>query len=278
MMLRTAISMLTMLLFNDLQLTFIMTFLSSTFVSLIVGVDFGMMITFFLGGFTGAFSVRDARNRGQLIRAGILVSLMHVSCLFLLHPEPRLLLSQSFLTYYLYPLMANGILVSLSFVVFTLRIFESLFGVLTNFSLLELSDNEHPLLKRIILEAPGTYQHSLVVANLAEAAASTIGAHALLTRVGAYYHDIGKIIKPEYFAENQIQGDNKHDYIEPSMSRLVVLNHVKEGIDLAKKYKLNPAIIEFIPQHHGTGLMYYFYQKALEEAKEGETVEENRGT
>ena len=125
------------------------------------------------------------------------------------------------------------------------------------------------------IEAPGTYHHSLIVSNLAEAAADSIGANALLVRVGAYYHDIGKLIKAEYFTENQMVGYNKHDDIEPSMSRLVIFNHVTEGIELAKRQKLNPAIIDFIPQHHGTGLMYYFYQKALEEAKEGETVDEN---
>jgi len=126
----------------------------------------------------------------------------------------------------------------------------------------------------MILEAPGTYHHSLVVSNLAEAAADAIGADSLLTRVGAYYHDIGKMPKSEYFTENQLAGGNKHDAIEPSMSRLVLLNHVKEGIDLAKKNKLNQAIIDFIPQHHGTSLMHYFYQRAVEEAEEGEVVDQ----
>ncbi|VAW12290.1 Membrane protein containing HD superfamily hydrolase domain, YQFF ortholog, partial [hydrothermal vent metagenome] len=106
------------------------------------------------------------------------------------------------------------------------------------------------------------------------AAADSVGANALLTRVGAYYHDIGKMVKSEYFTENQLVGGNKHDFIEPSMSCLVIRNHVKEGIELAKKYKLNPSIIDFIPQHHGTGLMYYFYQKALEEADEGVVIHE----
>jgi hypothetical protein len=127
----------------------------------------------------------------------------------------------------------------------------------------------------MILEAPGTYQHSLVVSNLAETAANAIGANGLLTRVGAYYHDIGKMIKPEYFTENQLMGRNVHDSIEPSMSRLVILNHVKEGIELAKKNKLNPRIIDFIAQHHGTSLIYYFYQKSLEDATEGDKLSED---
>jgi putative nucleotidyltransferase with HDIG domain len=182
--------------------------------------------------------------------------------------------SREFLYYYIRPIFINGFAASLV-VMYTLRIFEFLFGVLTNFSLIELSDKDHPLLKRMSLEAPGTYHHSMVVSDISEAAAYAIGANALLTRVGAYYHDIGKIVKPEYFTENQLMGGNKHDSIEPSVSRLVILNHVKEGLELAKKYKLNPVITQFIPQHHGTGLIYYFYQKALEGAQDKTSVHED---
>jgi putative nucleotidyltransferase with HDIG domain len=174
---------------------------------------------------------------------------------------------------YLYPLVANGF-ISAFFVVATLKLFEHFFNVLTNFSLLEIADSNRPVLKRMALEAPGTWQHSLTVSQLSEAAADAIGANALLTRAGAYYHDIGKIAKSAYFTENQMYTDNKHDKIEPSMSRLVILNHVKEGIELAKKHKLHPIIIDFIPQHHGTSLIYYFYQKAIEGAEEGESVQE----
>src|SRR3989338_2131302 len=142
------------------------------------------------------------------------------------------------------PLFLSGIY-SVIVVMVTSKVFESLFGVLTNFSLLELSDFNHPLLKRLVLEAPGTYHHSLIVSNLSEAAADSIGANALLTRVGAYYHDIGKMVKPEYFTENQLVHENKHDDIEPTMSKLVILNHLKEGVELGKRYKLNPAIIDF---------------------------------
>jgi hypothetical protein len=120
-------------------------------------------------------------------------------------------------------------------------------------------------MKRMVVEAPGSYHHSLIVSNLAEAAADAIDAQSLLVRVGAYYHDIGKMVKPEYFTENQMVTGNKHDELEPSMSRLVIFNHVKEGIDLAHKSHLNQRIIDFIPEHHGTSLMYYFYQKALSE-------------
>jgi putative nucleotidyltransferase with HDIG domain len=268
------ISILTMLLFNDLHISFLMAFSSSVVVSLILGGDFDLMLTFFIGGLIGAYTVRDARTRGQVMSAGLFVSAFQLICLFLLRPDYRLFLTREFTTGYLYPWAANGF-ISVFLVIATLKIFEYFFSVLTNYSLLELSDFNQPLLKKMILEAPGTYHHSLVVGNLAEAAADAIGANGLLTRVGAYYHDIGKLSKSEYYTENQMIGLNKHDNMEPSMSRLVILSHVKEGIELGKKYGLNPRIIDFIPQHHGTSLIYYFYQRAVEDAEEGETVDES---
>ncbi|MCD4779603.1 MAG: HDIG domain-containing protein [Candidatus Omnitrophica bacterium] len=269
------IVMLTMLLFNDLQLSFIMGFISTIIVCLIGQGDFNMFFVLFMGGLMGAFSVRGARLRSQLMSAGLFVSITHIIILFLLNPNLDNLSDRYFTLNYIYPLAASGF-ISAFFVMATLKIFEILFGVLTNFSLLELSDSNQPILKRMILEAPGTYHHSLVVSNLAEGAADSISANALLARVGAYYHDIGKMEKPEYFTENQLIGGNKHDRMEPSMSRLVILNHVKDGIEVAKKNKVNPVIMDFIKQHHGTSLIYYFYQKALEEAQDGEVViEEN---
>ncbi|MCB9720767.1 MAG: HDIG domain-containing protein [Candidatus Omnitrophica bacterium] len=269
-----AVGLLTMLLFNSRRLAFVMSFAASTLVSLILNGGFEMMLTFLMGSLVGAYSVREARTRGQLILAGLFIAVMQVVCILLMNPRPELLVSKPFFDQFLLPLFLNGFICAF-IVAATLKIFEYLFGVLTNFSLLELSDFNQPLLKRMIMEAPGTYHHSLVVSNLAEAAADAIGAHALLTRVGAYYHDIGKMVKPEYFTENQMMGSNKHDNIEPSMSRLVILNHVKEGIELAKKNNLNPALIDFIPQHHGTSLIYYFYQKSVEEAADGEVVDED---
>jgi putative nucleotidyltransferase with HDIG domain len=124
-------------------------------------------------------------------------------------------------------------------------------------------------------EAPGTYHHSLVLSNLAGAAADTIGANVLLVRVGAYYHDIGKLAKPEYFTENQMMSDNKHDDLEPSLSKLVILNHVKDGVELAEKAHLSPRIVDFIQQHHGTSLIHYFYQRALEDNTAGDASEED---
>lgn len=139
---------------------------------------------------------------------------------------------------------------------------ESAFGVQTDYSLLELGDASHPLLRRLAQRAPGTYNHSINVASIAEAAADEIGAHGLLVRVGAYYHDIGKMIKPEYFIENQSAGVNQHDSLRPAMSTLVIIAHVKDGADLARSHNLPKPIIDFILQHHGTTLVEYFYREA----------------
>lgn len=262
-------TMLTMLLFNDLQLVFLMAFISSAVVTLMTGGPMSMMIPFFLSGLVGAYTVRGARTRGRLIAAGIYVGLIQVVCALLLNP----VVTPATFDLVVKPLFINGI-ICFFVVVSTLKIFETIFGEITHFTLLELADSSsQPLLKRMIIEAPGTYHHSLIVSNLAEAAADAIGAHGLLARVGSYYHDIGKMVKPEYFTENQMVSGNKHDDLEPSMSRLVILNHVKEGIELAKKNRLNQRIIDFIPQHHGTALIFYFYQRALAEAG-GEKVDE----
>jgi putative nucleotidyltransferase with HDIG domain len=142
---------------------------------------------------------------------------------------------------------------------------EHLFGITTDISWLEASDLNHPLLRRMTIEAPGTYHHSLVVANLAEAAAEAIGANATLCRVCSYFHDVGKLVKPEYFTENMSFERNPHDDLAPSMSALIIIAHVKEGVDLALKYNLHQRIIDIIQEHHGTSLVYYFYQRALQQ-------------
>lgn len=144
-----------------------------------------------------------------------------------------------------------------------LPLLESAFRVTTAGTWLEMGDLNHPLLRRMTIEAPGTYHHSLMVANLAEAAADTIGADGLRTRVCAYFHDIGKLKNPEYFIENQAHDENPHDAMTPSMSALVVISHVKDGVDLALRHKLNPEIIDVIEQHHGTSLARFFYQRAI---------------
>jgi cyclic-di-AMP phosphodiesterase PgpH len=151
---------------------------------------------------------------------------------------------------------------------------EHIFGVQTDLSLLELGDASHPLLRQLAQRAPGTYNHSINVAAIAEAAADSIGAHGLLTRVGAYFHDIGKMFKPNYFVENQEQGGNCHDSLQPAMSTLVIIAHVKDGADLGRKNRLPKPIVDFIEQHHGTTLVEYFYREAAKRSQNDPNREE----
>jgi putative nucleotidyltransferase with HDIG domain len=167
--------------------------------------------------------------------------------------------------------MASGLatgLVTGVIVVGVLPVLEGLFKRTTDITLLELTDFNHPLLRLMQMEAPGTYHHSLVVAQLAENAANAIGANPLLARVCALFHDIGKTKKPEYFTENQRDRTNPHDENNPSLSALIIKAHVKDGIDLALKHRLPRAVIDVIQQHHGTTLIRYFFQRALSEKKQ----------
>lgn len=145
-----------------------------------------------------------------------------------------------------------------------LPLFEGIFDVVSPIRLMELTHPSNPLLKRLQIEAPGTYHHVMTVSTLAEAAAEKIGANALLVRGGAYYHDIGKLKRPQYFIENQIEGENVHDTLSPSISALVILSHVQDGVNLAKEYGLPSAMIDFITEHHGTTCLSYFYNRAKE--------------
>jgi len=144
-------------------------------------------------------------------------------------------------------------------------LYEKMFGLISDVSLLELTDTNSSLLKELSNKAPGTFHHSLNVANIAEAAASEIGANALLVRVGALYHDVGKMVNPTFFTENQSASGNPHDVLSPKESAKIIVNHVIEGIELAKKYNLPDRVIDFIRTHHGTSTVYYFYKKAKEE-------------
>lgn len=154
---------------------------------------------------------------------------------------------------------------------------ERTFNIQTDMRLLELGVPSHPLLQSLILRAPGTYNHSINVASLSEAAAKEIGANSLLCRVGSYFHDIGKMCKPEYFVENQTEG-NKHETLNPQMSTLIIISHVKDGVELAREHRLPQRIVDFIEQHHGTTLVEYFYGQAMrQQYEQGETTELNQG-
>ena len=146
----------------------------------------------------------------------------------------------------------------------------SLFGITTSLQLTELSRPTHPLLRQLLLKAPGTYHHTIVVSNLAERAAAAIGADAFLSRVGAYYHDIGKTVRPYFFTENIMDGASPHEKLDPLTSAQIIISHVTEGVDLAEKYHLPPRIRDFIREHHGRSLVKYFYIKAQQAAPEGD--------
>lgn len=232
-------------------------------------------------GFVAVLVTDGVRKRSRLVRAGVMIGLA-VMLLGLLfgqiggdlgdlgnpgnpgNPEG---VDWRALGYGLLAALAGGVATA-TVVGGLLPVLESLFRITTEISWIELADLNHPLLRRMTLEAPGTYHHSLVVANLAEAAAEEIGANATMCRVCSYFHDIGKLVKPEYFIENIGEGDNPHDDLTPTMSALVITAHVKEGVDIALKNKLNSDIIDIIEQHHGTSLVYFFYRRALDQQEE----------
>ncbi|MBL7085294.1 MAG: HDIG domain-containing protein, partial [Candidatus Omnitrophica bacterium] len=254
------------------RLAIIITIALSIFVGIIAGDKLNVATVSLIGGIVGVFSIRGARRRSQILTAGCLVGLANFTSICgieLLHGlNYAVFLKEGFWG------IING-LGSAIIITGILPVFEYVFNIVTNISLLELSDLNHPLLKEMVLKAPGTYHHSLIVGNLAEAASESIGANALLARVGSYFHDIGKTEKVEYFSENQMgTAKKKHDKLTPSMSSLIITNHVKDGVELARKYKLNQTIIDFIEQHHGTSLIYYFYQRALEKVETDEVLKE----
>ena len=223
-----------------------------------------------ISGFIAVFVTLQVRQRSRLIRAGLFVGLATwlLLLIFRLSTPPEFIMSNlpTFLEQsgvVIFSGVVTAILVSGA-----LPILEGLFGITTDISWLELADLNHPLLKRMTIEAPGTYHHSLVVANLAEAACEAIGANATMARVCSYFHDIGKLVKPEYFTENMDSEHNPHDDLSPTMSALIIIAHVKEGIDLGLKYKLKKEIIDVIQQHHGTSLVWYFYKRALRQQED----------
>ncbi len=251
---------------------------AAVFVSLFSSVLFGaidapLLVTSLISGFTAVSLTLQVRRRSKLVRAGFGVGLaiLLLSLAFgLIGPinlfsfganDWRMIGLQSAYA------IGNGILTAMV-VGGALPILEQLFQVTTDISWLEASDLNHPLLRRMTIEAPGTYHHSLVVANLAEAAAESIGANATACRVCSYFHDVGKLVKPEYFTENMNFERNPHDDLAPTMSALIIIAHVKEGVDLSLKHKLNHRIIDIIQEHHGSSLVYYFYQRALQQQED----------
>ena len=243
----------------------------SVITGLFAGIWFGnpfYSVFSFAAGLTAAFGVIRCKKRSAIWRAGLLVGLV---CVFtslairllqgqLLTLDTPVALGFAFL---------NGLIV-ITLVSALLPLLEYLFKLTTDISLLELVDLNQSIMRDLLVEAPGTYHHSIIVGNLAESVAEAVGVNPLLARVSAYYHDIGKIKMPDYFIENQNQPINRHEDLAPRMSSLILMSHVKEGVELAKKHNLPESIIDIIQQHHGTSVMTYFYEKA--KGKEGSSA------
>lgn len=253
-------ALLITLLLNS-RLAMVMSFVVSLVFGLINGFSLPVVMVGAFGSSTMVMFSSKVRSAQHVARSGVIVGVIQVVVILflavLLGWERRVLTVS----------VVSGFLSGIIAAVFGLGVLpylESFFSRISNLRLVELAAVNHPLLQKMGLEAPGTYHHSMIVASLAEDAANAIGANGLLCRVGAYFHDIGKMVKAEYFIENQGAFSNPHDQVSPSLSKLVITSHVKEGIALGKAFKLDQQIIDFIPQHHGTSKIEFFYQKALE--------------
>ena len=236
--------------------------------------DLGMVLYALLGSFAALYGMSEYKQRTALTRAGVLVGGVNAVTVVGLGLLAQPIDSLSVLGFQVVCAIAGGILVSIVATI-ALPPLEHLFQSLTDIKLLELSNMNLPLLKDLAVSAPGTYHHSVVVGTLAEKAAEAIGVNPLFVRVSAYYHDIGKLRQPQYFVENQKDGHNPHDSLSPSMSALILVSHVKDGVAYAREHGLPQPLIDAIPQHHGTRLIRFFYEKAKQATqKEGRPVDE----
>ena len=226
-----------------------------------------------LGGLVAALTLGRVERIGALFRAGAFVALVHAIVVVIFRLPQGLSQPGDLLVTGLCGIGNGGLAASLA--LGGLFLIGPLFDITTTMRLIELSRPDNPLLQRLLREAPATYHHSLMVANLAEQAAERIGADALLTRVGAYYHDVGKISRPYFFTENQAEGVNPHDQLDPQTSAEVIVDHVKEGLELARRYRLPRRVRAFIPEHHGTNWVSFFYHRAVEQAGDADLVDES---
>jgi len=240
----------------------IFAFFLSLLVSLTLDRQFNLLFYYLISSLVAVQGVVVCRDRSTPLRAGLTVGLTNaVVILFMTIAYEKVLTTHTGVA------LIFGIIGGLLSGVVTTGLSplaEIVFGYTTDVKLLELASMDQPLLRELMVQVPGTYHHSIIVGNMVEAAAKSIGANSLLARVAAYYHDIGKMKKPQYFVENQGGGENKHERLAPSMSGLILISHVKDGVDMAKKYRLGESIQDIIQQHHGTSLISFFYQKALD--------------
>lgn len=227
------------------------------------------------GGLVSALVLRRVERVNAFFRAGVYVGLINVAVVLIFRLPADATDPVGMVTLTLAGILNGGLAASLTLAVFF--IVGNLFDITTALKLLELSQPSHPLLRQLLLKAPGTYHHTLVVANLAEQAAERIGADALLTRVGAFYHDVGKTVRPHFFTENQMDGVNPHERLDPYTSAEILMSHVTDGLELAKRYRLPSRVRAFISEHHGDAFVSFMYQKAVKAAGgEAGQVDESR--
>ncbi len=258
----------------DNRLAYFLTAIMALYVGFLTpGEPLNYVVTAFVGGSVGVFGVHRLTQMSDLAKSGLRIAIANIvtiTTLTLIGGE----ISPFYYSMSVVMGAANGIL-SAVLMIGALPYLESGFSLTSMIKLLELSNPNHPLLRRLLLEAPGTYHHSLMVGNLAEAAAEAVGANPLLVRVGALFHDVGKIKRPEYFVENQRGFDNPHEKLAPALSTLIITSHVREGAELAREAHLPQAVLDFVEQHHGNSLVKYFYSRALEEDVDGNVNEDN---
>ncbi|AHV98434.1 HD family phosphohydrolase [Paenibacillus sabinae] len=268
-----AIGAMLVALLLDITLAYFCSILFAALASIILNVQQNTIFDFNFGffalvvSFVAVFATHRAGQRTTLLKGGIMVCLFGSLTVFMLH-----LLGggdwQQIHTLYAIGFAFAGGLLTVVLVIGLMPFFESTFGILSALKLVELSNPNHPLLRKLLTETPGTYHHSVMVGNLSEAAAEAIGADGLLCRVGSYYHDIGKTKRPFYFIENQNNMENPHDSIEPKLSKSIIVAHARDGVEMLKEYKLPKPIRDIAEQHHGTTFLHYFYHKALRQAEE----------
>lgn len=269
----TALAPLLVRLLTNEKLALMTTVMTAIIAGLILQEGYASMIQveitiyILLGGLFAIYYLGDNHRRASVLRTSLGVALVNIGFIFF-----YLLLNQSTyqsseLTFYVIAAAISGLL-SGAMTIGLLPFFESAFGLLSDMKLIELSNPNHPLLKKVLTETPGTYHHSVMVANLSEAACEAIGAHGLLARVGSYYHDIGKSVRPNYFIENQHPGQNPHDLLSPERSRDIIIAHVTDGVALLKKHQMPKPIIDIAAEHHGTSFLKYFYYEAKKTKEE----------
>ena len=257
--------------FFDTKIGLFVTLAASLLVGAMRGNEYSITFISIFVGSVAIQTVRKVRTRNWIIRSGVIISLAYIVAILINNLVSYIPFRETIQSWGIGVL--NGFLApGLAYLL--IIILESAFDLTTDMTLLELSDFNHPLLRQLHLEAPGTYHHSYLVGLLAESAIELIGGNPLLARVGAFYHDIGKLEKPEYFVENQTKGRNPQEKLTPTMSSLILANHVRRGVEISKEHGLPKEIEAFITQHHGTSLMTYFYQKAQEQNQD-KSISEN---